>query len=364
MKGTYLKKQVNNINFEEVLSNKRTIVWSEIERYFNHFLIPSINKYSPKYKKLADFHRDLIIEYPKRKGKYLRPALILLTAEAMGVPPEHALKTAAAMQVSEDWILIHDDWEDGSLVRRGSPALHHLFSPELAVNAGDTLHILMWKILHDNIDLLGENLTKKLFDEFFQMLVRTTFGQTVEIKWSKENNNSIKDEDWFFVADGKTSYYTIAGPMRLGAILGSASDRQLELLFEFGTYLGRCFQIQDDILDLTSDFRGLKKQIGNDIYEGKKTLMLGHLLRSACYNDRKKIENIMAKTREDKTDSEVLWIIEAMHRYQSIKYAQKIAAGFSKRAKKMFKDRLTFLKEEPFRSQLEAGIAFILERDH
>lgn len=351
------------IKFEEVLASKKAIVWVEIESYINKSLKPSIKKYSRGFPEVGKFHLDLVSEYPMRKGKYLRPSLVLLACQAMGESEEKALKTASAMQISEDWMLIHDDWEDGSLERRGKPALHRLYSPELAVNAGDALHIMMWKILYDNIDLLGKETTDRLMNEFYQMLTRAALGQTIEIKWTQDNKLDLTDKDWFFIADGKTSYYTIAGPMRLGAIIARATDAQLKLLFEFGNYLGRCFQIVDDILDITSDFRGLKKQMGNDIYEGKRTIILAHLLRKASFVDKKRLKEILAKIRDKKTEEEVMWVIDRMNYYGSIKYAQNIARKLADLSNKIFEKKLKFLSHEPARSQLKAGIDFILQRD-
>ncbi|MEJ2347801.1 MAG: polyprenyl synthetase family protein [Patescibacteria group bacterium] len=348
----------------KILSKYREHVWPEIQSYlgkekYNHtFEIPS------KYKSLQNFHQKMINDYPSRKGKYLRPTLLLLTAEAMGVAKEKAIKTAAAMQLSEEWLLVHDDFQDNSLERRGKPALHRIYGNELAVNAGNTLHILMWKILSDNIDLLGSKKTKQLIDEFYQILSRTALGQTTELKWTKENKLKITNPDWFFIADGKTSYYTIAGPMRLGAIIANASKRQLDLLANFGSNLGRCFQLVDDVLDIESDFAGLKKQKGNDIYEGKRTILLGHLIRTAREKDKKKIISIMSKPRDQKNKSEVLWIIKKMHEYGSVLYAKNLAKKLKDQAFEIFEKDLGFLSTQPARSHLEEIINFILERDH
>lgn len=363
-----LTSKVKNLSekpadFESVLKNERKLVWRELKYCLVKYLKPILKRYSKHHQVEFRFHWDLISEYPQRLGKYLRPTLILLTAEAMGVPKEKVLRTAAAMQLSEDWLLIHDDWEDGSLERRGGPALHRLYSPELAINAGDTLHILMWKILSSNFEILGTKTTQKLIDEFYQMLSRTAFGQTVEIKWTQENKTNLTDEDWFFIADGKTSYYTIAGPMRLGAIIAGANKSQMDRILKFGNFLGRCFQIVDDILDLTSDFKGLKKQQGNDIYEGKRTLMLSHLLHNASYEDKKKLNSILTKTRITISESEIAWVIERMYHYGSIQYAKDIAQKLAKLSYNLFEKELKFLKVEPARTQLKGGINFILRRD-
>jgi len=248
------------ISFEEVLAQKREIVWEEIKKYLEmQKKFPSFCGVPKKYSSLADFHFQMVDEYPERRGKYIRPALVLLTAGAMGYPEKKAVRTAGAMQVSEDWILNHDDIMDNSLQRRGKPALHQIYGKELAINAGDALHLLMWKILKDNLEVVGQKKGLEIIDEFYMMLSRTILGQAVENKWTQENNLRLTNKDVLFISEGKTGYYSIAGPMRLGAILAGATKVQLERLYEFGKVLGQCFQIVDDLLDLTSDFRGLKK---------------------------------------------------------------------------------------------------------
>lgn len=353
-------------DIQSVLEENKELVWQEIQRYLRNPIFPSSFKVPKKYEEANSFHWQVVSEYPSRQGKYLRPTLLILTAQAMGGDKKLACKTAAAMQVSEEWMLIHDDFEDDSLLRRGKPTLHRLFGPELAVNAGDALQVIMWKILFDNRDVLGMEKTFVITEEFFRMLMRTTLGQSVEIQWTQNKSASwrISDRDWFFIADGKTSYYTITCPMRLGAIIAGVDERQLGYLNRFGLYLGRCFQLVDDILDLTSDFRGLKKQKGNDIYEGKKTIMLGHLLRTASVKDKEKVVSILAKPREKKTQAEVDWIIEKMKKYGSLEYGKALAGKLGDKAKMIFEEQLTFLSHQPARKNLESLIQFIVERDY
>jgi geranylgeranyl diphosphate synthase type II len=353
------------VDFKKVLAQKRKIVWQEIKKNLNSLIkFPRYCRIPPRYSSLAHFHQNIVSEYPRRKGKYLRPTLVLLVASAMGFPEKKAIKTAAAMQVSEDWILNHDDIEDDSLERRGKPALHRLYSKELAINAGDSLHVLMWKILRDNEKVIGQDLTMAILDEFYRMLSRTTLGQTVEIKWTQENKPDLTDEDIFFILESKTAYYTIAGPMRLGGILAGASPKQLELLYRFGRPLGRCFQVIDDLLDLTSDFAGLKKQKGNDIYEGKRTIMLMHLFREIKGKDKKQLMRIMKKRREKKNPQEVSWVIDMMKKYGSLRHSRKLAEKLAEQAVKLFEEKLDFLRCQPARNQLKAGISFILKREY
>ncbi len=353
------------IRFENVLAQKKKLVWKEIKKYLGKPLsLSGKNSLPKKYSYLEKFHWRIVSEYPRRQGKYLRPTLLILAAEAIGVSAKKAVLTAAAMQTSEDWILSHDDIEDDSLERRGKPALHRIYGKELAINAGDALHIIMWRMLWDNRRVLGERKAGEIAEEFYQMLTRTALGQTVEIKWIQEGEESLTDEDIFFILDGKTVYYTIAGPMRLGAIIAGTNKKQLEAIYEFSQPLGRCFQIIDDLLDLTSDFRGLKKQTGNDIYEGKRTIMLMHLFRAVKGEEKKRLSKIMAKKREEKTTQEVEWIISLMKKYGSLEYAKNLAEKFAFQAKRIFEEKLDFLCCQPAREQLKAGIDFILKREY
>lgn len=353
------------VDFPRTLKEKTEIVWPEIKKYLEKLRkFPSFCQISKDYQKIILFHQKITADYPERKGKYLRPTLVLLTASAMGFPEKKAVKTAAAMQVSEDWILNHDDIEDDSLNRRGKPCLHQIYGKELAINAGDALHILMWKILWDNREVIGEKKAAQIAEEFWWMLTRTALGQTAEIKWTKENKFDLKEKDILFILESKTAYYTIAGPMRLGAILAGAKEKQLRAIYEFGKPLGYAFQIRDDILDLTSDFGGLKKQQGNDIYEGKRTIMLVHLLNQVKGKDKNKLFRIMAKKREEKTAEEVDWVIDLMEKYGSLEYAQKLAEKFAKQAEDIFEKKLGFLKHQPARNQIKAGIEFILKREY
>lgn len=351
--------------FADILDGYKKQIWPIIDKYIDSSLLfDNAGKVAEKYKYLVDFHRRMIRMYPERKGKYVRPSLVAITARAMGVPLEKTLQTAAAMQISEEWILIHDDMEDDSCERRGGKALHRIYGKELAVNAGDALHVVTWKLLADNREIIGKDKTFEVIEEFTQMLNRTVLGQTVEIKWFQENKSDLIDEDILLIMESKTGYYTIAGPMRLGAVLAGATRGQLAKIYEFGKLLGYCFQIKDDLLDLTSDFSGQKKQTGNDIYEGKRTIMLAHLLRSVNKDDKINLLKILNKNREQKTKVEVGWVIEQMGNYGSLEYGQKLMEKFAKQAAEYFGKELSFLNHQPYRKYLSMLPDFLLKRTH
>lgn len=350
------------MEIQEILGVYRDRVWKEIEGYLELPVFPEEFRVSRVYAKEMELHQKIVREYPERKGKYLRPILLILTAEAMGVEVEKVVKLAGAMQVSEDWILNHDDIEDDSLLRRGKETLHRIYGRELAINAGDALQMVMWKMLFDCKGEFGGEIYSKVVDEFYRMLQRTVVGQTVELSWTKEGKWYGDDCDWYFVADGKTAYYSVAGPMRLGALVANATMEQLGVIARFGVSLGRCFQLVDDVLDVTGDFGGLKQK-GNDIYEGKMTVVLSHLYREIG-DDREKLETIMKKSRTEKTEEEVAWVMEKMNEYGSIDYAMRLARENGERAKEIFSKDLEFLTEAKAREKLRVLMDFVLKRDH
>ena len=291
---------------QEILEKTKKLVWPEIEKYLKDPVYPTQFAIPTKDQKEVEMYWKINREYPERKSKYLRPTMVLLVAEALGESADQAVKTAAAMQLSQEWMLIHDDIEDNSDERRGAPSLHKLYGQGLAINAGDALHMIMWKIISD------QN-SEAITEEFFKILSRTALGQGVEQIWTNEGGKAVEDDKYFFVADGKSGYYSIAGPMRLGAMVAGGTSAQIEKITEFGLYLGRCFQLVDDIIDRQQD----KK-------EGKVTL---------------------ANTK-------------------GLDYTKKLALEAKLKAREIFDNELGFLKNEPARSELKELIDFILERKY
>jgi geranylgeranyl diphosphate synthase type II len=332
-------------------------VWSTIRQYF-YTKFKSVSRL--RRPDMESYHWQIVTDYPRRKGKYVRPALLVLTSEAFGGKRNDALLTAAAMQTSEDWVLIHDDFEDNSSKRRGQPTLHIRFGSELSVNAGDSLQIIMWKMLIDNIDCVGSRKGKEIMEEFYEMLQRTTLGQTVEMSGIMSNNLNFTYDDVYYIIDGKTGYYTIAGPMRLGALVAGAHEKQLDMLMMIGTTLGRAFQIVDDLLDLTSDFRGLKEQ-GNDILEGKRTIMLTHLLQNASPGDKEKIGQILNKTRNKKTKAEVELVLSLMEKYGSIEFGKREAERYAREALAII-EKIDFSNRKAAET-LRLAVDFMVNRD-
>jgi geranylgeranyl diphosphate synthase type II len=302
---------------------------------------------------------EMMRDYPSRSGKGLRPALVLITAEAFGAPAGKAITTAAALEMFQNWVLIHDDIEDGSDDRRGKPCLHKLHGVPLAINAGDALHIKMWEGLLKTRKEIGAAKSYKVMAKMAEMLDRTVEGQTMEISWVENKQWDVTEEDYYMMVHKKTAWYTVIAPMQMGAIIAGHGSQKA--IHRFGEVLGRAFQIQDDVLNLVAEEDKYGKEIAGDIYEGKRTLMLLHLIRKCAPAEREKVLNIMNKPREQKTKEEVAHILQMMKDKGSIDYAKQKAKAFAAKAKKMF-PKLR-VPAGSARDELAAIIDFIVERE-
>src|SRR3989344_8272602 len=160
-----------------------------------------LSSYLPK--KPSKFAK-IVADYPNRQSQYLRPGLLLLTYQMLGKQDSKAMLSAVALQVSHEWLLIHDDVEDGALVRRDKPSLNKIHGDALAVNAGDTLHLIMWRMLLDNLTMLGPILGQKVNYKIQDMLFTATLGQFQELNWIQRKTFNISLRDYFQMIDKKT----------------------------------------------------------------------------------------------------------------------------------------------------------------
>jgi geranylgeranyl diphosphate synthase type II len=337
------------ISFLEILQKRKPKIYEKICEY-----LPN---------KFPEEHYKMVRDYPDRQGKYLRPVLVLLANEMFGGTEDNALLTAAAMQTSEDWILNHDDIEDGSEERRGKPCLHRIYGMELANNAGDALHMIMWKMFFDNIDVLGLERAKKIFNLIYDILLYTAEGQYLEISWITYKKVDIAEEEYYKMIDSKAAAYTIYGPMQLGATAAGATKDQVDSIKEWGIPFGRAFMIHDDVLNLVADKEKYGKEIGGDILEGKRTLILVHLLKNCTKEEKKKVIDIYLKKREEKTEEEKEYVMNLMKKYGSIDYAHKKSLEFAEQAKKIFDKNTRMLKDTFAKKAIRFGIDFVVLRD-
>ncbi len=269
---------------------------------------------------------DLVAEYPLRPGKGIRPALLLATCQAFGGRVREGLGPAVALEMFHNAFLIHDDVQDASPTRRGLPTLHELHGMPLAVNAGDALAALALAPLRDE-GPLGGRVARRVLDELQTMVRHTTEGQALELGWRRENAVELGAADYLTMTAKKTCWYTTVAPLRIGALVGSSAAAALGALSRFGFYLGLAFQIRDDLLNLVGRDGLPGKEPLSDLREGKRTLMLVHVLASAGGGEREWLTGYLGVPEEQRTDDEVARVRELMREHRSVEFAAAYGEG-------------------------------------
>lgn len=289
---------------------------------------------------------DLITEHLSRGGKGIRPALCIATCRAFGGSTEHALPSAAALELLHNAFLVHDDIEDSSECRRGRPTLHLEHGVPLAVNVGDAMNALSLRVLKKNLPLLGPEVTWQIFDEFEHMMTETIEGQAMELGWIRDNNCDTTEDDYVLMVLKKTCWYSFIHPCRIGAIIAKRGQLDLSSFNSFGYYLGTAFQIQDDVLNLVGDQKQYGKEINGDILEGKRTLIVAHLLKNCNAHDKQRLKTFFGKPRRERLPREVAWVHELMRNYGSIEYGRQVAREFANAAQREFESAFAHASSE------------------
>lgn len=298
-------------------------------------------------------------DYLDRGGKGIRPALLLAACEAFGRPCRDALGAAACIEMLHTAFLIHDDIEDDSPTRRDRPALHAIHGMPLALNAGDALSLLALRpVSHDSA--LGPRIREMVISEIGSTIRQTTEGQALELGWRRARIGDLAPIDYIALAGKKTAWYTAVAPLRLGAIIGSSGTASLAGLSRFGFFLGLAFQAQDDLLDVCADAQDHNG--GDDIREGKHTLLLIHLLATAAPPDRAWLTRFLARSQRDRTDADCRRVAQMMLAYGSADYAAGFAAEMADAARRQFAEAFAEAPDRANLGFLHDMIDFVLAR--
>jgi geranylgeranyl diphosphate synthase type II len=280
-------------------------------------------------------------EYPSRPGKALRPALCLSAGRVFGATPDDLMGIAVAIELLHNAFLVHDDIADGSEMRRGRPTLAATHGMAAALNAGDGLAIVAGQVLRKATRRLDGDLADLVWHEFDTMAMRTLEGQAIEVGWQLDNVDDLRPDDYLELIMHKTCWYTTIHPLRVGALVGSGGKADLAPLVRFGFHFGAAFQIRDDLLNLIGEERMYGKEILGDLYEGKRTLPLMHLLSVAQGADRELVRDYMRRGRSERSPWLVRTVRALMDEYGSITFTTEYAEGILLVAEEYFEQAFT-----------------------
>jgi geranylgeranyl diphosphate synthase type II len=307
---------------------------------------------------------QLLSDYPTRPGKGIRPAFCLAATASVGGNINNAVNTGTAIELLHNAFLIKDDIVDQSLYRRRDITLNRKYGLALAANAGDALKILSMSPLIDNLSVIGVRKALQVILEVQHMAAKSIEGQITELTYVRENRIDLKPEDYFKLCENKTCWYTIITPCRTGIIIGSdyATVEQLDNITRFALNLGLAFQITDDTLNLIASEKVYGKEIQGDILEGKRTLILVHLLNSCTPKERKRMRKILKTPRHDKTEKDVKYVADLMQNYSSIEYATEAAKQLAIKAKEILINECDWMTEKRWKKFFIDQTSYIIYR--
>ena len=220
-------------------------------------------------------------------GKRLRPVMLLLSAEAFDASSSLTMPAALAVEIFHNFTLVHDDIMDHADTRRGRPTVHVKWDVGTALLSGDYMVGLSY-------DLLSQVQTVRqqaLFDVFHRMVRKLCEGQALDKSF--ETREAVSVDQYIDMIDRKTGAL-LAAVFQMGGILGGAGANEVGALEALGLHVGRAFQIQDDLLDLTAPDAQWGKTIGGDLVEGKKAYLLLRALETATGSDRQFFASIVS----------------------------------------------------------------------
>jgi geranylgeranyl pyrophosphate synthase len=354
------------MDIEEILQEKAPLINKAVEKYVprvfskNAVLFKlSPPRYSYNLEALNKTVADPVWEFLDRGGKRWRPTMFLLVCEALGKDWKDYVDYAIIPEVIHNGTLMVDDIEDSSEYRRGKPCTYRIFGLDVAINAGNAMYYLPLLPLLERRQKLSLQKISKIYDIYAQEMINVNLGQAMDIAWHKglADADTINETDYIQMCAYKTG--TLARmAAKMAGVLADASDELVEKLGIFAESIGVAFQIQDDVLDLTSEEFGKKKGgRGQDITEGKRSLPVINALKVAKTHDRKRLTEIlkMHTSHQNLRDA----AIAIMQKYESIEYAKQVAR---KMVEESWSEVEILLPASAGKEKLKAFAVFLIER--
>ena len=320
------------MNIEKFLEEKAPLIDKAIEKYIprkfsKDAVLFKVNPpmYSYNLEPLNKAIAEPIWDMLDRGGKRWRPALFLLICEALGKDPDYCLDFAIIPEVIHNGTLVIDDIEDSSKLRRGKPCTYQIFQMDIAVNAGNAMYYLPLLPLMAQKAKLTPEMQRDIYEVYVQEMINLSMGQAMDIAWHRgtANADELGEEDYLQMCAYKTG--TLARmAAKMAAVVAGANKPLVEKLGRFAESIGVAFQMQDDILDITGvEFAKTKGGVGQDITEGKRSLMVIYTLKKANSSDKKRLIEILNMHTSDQALRDEA--IALMQKCNAVEYVKRTA---------------------------------------
>ena len=354
--------------FEKELAKRGDLVYEYLTsaRYQERF-VPEV------------IHDSVYLYLGGRRGKSLRPAVLLFSCGAAGGDEEIALPAAAAIEVFHTWTLVHDDVIDRDCMRRGGYTVHEEFrrrgadlgyDADNAMRYGTSIAILAGDVQQGwSVSLLSELAERGVDPAVVLHLIRMMetdvvltllSGQIFDVQYSKAPIESLSEDKILGMLWRKTgALYEFAG--KAGAMIGlGTKDESNELVHSISQFTGRCgtaFQLQDDILGVVGDTKKLGKTVGSDIKEGKRTLIVYHAFSNADEAQKRCLSGILGN--EMASEEEVCEAVDILRDVGSVEYTESLADRYVREAKRYIED----IPESKYKNLLLMWAEYMVRRE-
>jgi octaprenyl-diphosphate synthase len=281
-------------------------------------------------------------------GKRVRPALLLLSAFAVGGDGsrKNVIRLATVMEMLHTATLVHDDIIDNADTRRNRTSVNARFGNQSAVLMGDWLYMSAFETSLKERSL-------EILDILTRLTRKMTEGELIQL--TMLGRSDISEDEYFDILQRKTAFL-FSACCEIGAILGGATQEQQIGLRDYGMNLGIAFQLADDVLDFTAEEEVLGKAAGADLLEGKLTLPLILLVKKET-SVRSDLEKIMHDGDYSNVSRELL--LEKLETAQTIEETRRRAYSYAEKARK----NLEVLEKTEYRVGLEDIPGYMIERN-
>ncbi|HUT00340.1 MAG TPA: polyprenyl synthetase family protein [Candidatus Thermoplasmatota archaeon] len=289
---------------------------------------------------------------PFAGGKRIRPFLAMISCESVAGDAQKALPFAAGLELIHNFTLVHDDIMDRSQLRRNLPAVHVKFGEQAAILAGDLLFAKSFEaILNTAVDF---SIFKQLQQDFINCVIAICEGQQLDMEF--EQRKTVTEQEYLEMISKKTgALFELAG--KGGGLIGGGNPQEVAALKTYGMALGFAFQIWDDYLDMSSTTTTLGKDIGNDIRNGKKTLIAVHSLSQASGKHKKLLDDVFGNRTA--SDHDVMSVYGLFRELGSVEYAQQRTLQYVNEAKAA----ITVLPQSDAKELLYQLIEYTVQRE-
>ena len=329
-----IKKQL--IEFQKLIDK-------EIDIFFKKRII-EVKNIDPKAVELMKILRDFVLN----GGKRIRPALCYYGYRCFSDKDNKEVKKIAiALELIHCFLLIHDDIIDKDDIRRRSPTVHKVyediyrkryknafdkrtqyeFGNAMAILAGDTLYSLANQLV--GFSRFPDKTKNNIMIKLNQTVHKVIYGEILDVLLERKRTPTRKEI--FKVLDLKTASYTVESPLIIGALCASAPKKEFKKLNIYSKNIGEAFQIKDDMLGIYGSQERLGKKIGNDVIEGKKTLLMTKALENLKGDDLRFLRSRLGSKDLTRTDFEKIKTL--IKRSGSYDYCNNLIKELSEKAK-------------------------------